>query len=326
MSPFLENDFQNFEKAVQSDWWSYAQRTFDYQSEQNMTYRSWLSHARLPYLDGEVYPFGFMPISFFKRHQISSVPEQTPVQVFTSSGTSGVEPSRNPLYRPDFYRQNTLDIFENYFDRPVRDYRILALLPSYLERDSSSLVHMVHDWMSESPVEGHSFYLHDKDALQTDLRQEVPTILIGVTYALIDLVESIDFDIPHCLVIETGGMKGRADERTKSELHSYLHEGLGAEIYSEYGMTELMSQAYMSRGDRFRPPAQMRVLVRDEDDPLSLHSSGRGALNIIDLANMDTASFIATDDLGVVYDDGSFEVLGRIDAAEVRGCSQMYFL
>ncbi len=326
MSSFLENDFRLFISEIENQEGDYAQKVFAFQSESNKTYRSWLNHTSRPKLNQDAFPYSFLPISFFKNQNISSVHDISPTETFTSSGTTSHTPSRHPLYRPDFYRQNSLYIFEKYFKKSIADFRILALLPSYLERKSSSLVHMVQDWMDFSPQLGHAFFLHDMDGLLATLRDEVPTLLIGVTYALLDLAQIIDFPLAHCLVIETGGMKNTGREWTKSELHQYLYEKLGTEVYSEYGMTELLSQSYMKRGERFQAPPQMKILIRDEDDPLTIRTSGRGAINIIDLANMDTISFIATDDLGLLYPDGSFEILGRIDAAEVRGCSQLYFL
>ncbi len=325
MKPHRDKEFAEFYQRLSTDKEELRAEVFAYQSEHNPVYRSWLEYSPLPTLDGRPYPYGFLPISFYKYHLVSSVSDEEPAVIFESSGTSGQTPSRNPLYRPDFYKENSIDIFNRSFGRDLSEYRILALLPNYLERGNSSLVHMVRDWMSISPDVGHDFFLHDFDRLVEVLHQDTPTLLIGVTYALIDLVGHLDKPLENTLIIETGGMKGRAQNWTKSELHAYLREGLGCDIYSEYGMTELMSQAYTRSQQVIVPPAQMSILVRDETDPLSLSSSGRGALNIIDLANQDTVSFIATDDLGYLHADGSFEILGRLDQSEVRGCSQMYF-
>ncbi len=326
MKPHRDKDFADFYNQLITDKEQLSADTFGFQSKHNAVYRSWLEHSPLPTLDGRPYPYGFLPIRFYKHHLVSSVPNENPEIIFESSGTSGQTPSRKPLYRTDFYKENSIDIFNRSFGLDLSKYRILALLPNYLERGNSSLVHMVQDWMSLSPDMEHGFYLRDYDRLVDMLHQDTPTLLIGVTYALIDLAPLIKEPLQDTLVIETGGMKGRAQNWIKSELHAYLREGLGCDIYSEYGMTELMSQAYTSGRQVFKPPAQMSILVRDETDPLSLSSSGRGALNIIDLANQDTVSFIATDDVGYVHDDGSFEILGRLDQSEARGCSQLYFM
>ncbi len=326
MSSFLVQDFAEFYSLLTRNPEKLLTDIQKFQSEKCKVYTKWLANSPYPSLDGVTLPFSFLPIRFYKNHLISSVPDVTPELIFESSGTSGQTPSRNPLFRPDFYKKNSIHIFNESFGRPVTDFRILALLPHYLERGNSSLVHMVQDWMNASPIPGHNFFMHDTDGLLKSLAEDIPTLLLGVTYALIDLVPHISTPLSNCTVIETGGMKGRAENWTKTELHNFLHKGLGCEIYSEYGMTELMSQAYMKRGERFFPPPQIRVMIREETDPLTLHGTGRGGLNIIDMANMDTLSFIATDDLAYVHEDGSFEILGRLDQSDVRGCSQMYFL
>lgn len=323
--PLLYSDFVDFRNDVNLDFGATAQKVYRYQYDNCYVYRKWVEHSPAPKLDGQIYPYRFLPISFFKSQPITSLPEEKAPVIFRSSGTTDSIRSQLPLYRPEFYKQNTIEIFQKYFGKPISDFRILALLPGYLRRDDSSLVHMVREWMEVSPQAGHGFFLHQTEQLLEELNSSQPTLLIGVTFALIELAEKIKFPLKNTLVIETGGMKGKGEEWTKSELHEFLHTKLGSEIYSEYGMTELLSQGYMKRGEHFLPASTMRVLVRDENDPLNIRSTGRGAINIIDLADMDTVSFIATDDLGYVHEDGSFEILGRLDSSEIRGCSQMYF-
>ncbi len=325
MSEFLIDDFTDFKTRLEQNRDTLEQEIYAYQVSQNLVYKNWVQNTPRPRLEDGPLSRAFLPISFYKTQKISSLLSVEPSVVFESSGTTGQVTSKSPLYRPKFYRQNSLDIFERSIGSPVTDYRILALLPHYLKRQNSSLVHMVADWMAVSPQSGHAYYMHDTEALLETLKDRRPTLLIGVTYALIDLVPEVLEPLDHCIVIETGGMKGRSENWTKPQLHEYLEQGLGAQVYSEYGMTELMSQAYMKSGGRFYPPPQLRFYIREETDPLSLHRQGRGALCVMDLANMDTCSFIATDDLAYLYEDGSVEILGRLDEAEVRGCSQLYF-
>jgi hypothetical protein len=267
----------------------------------------------------------YMPISFFKGHTIQTGGWE-PEMFFTSSGTTGAVNSRHAVMDLSFYLEHSRKCFE-FFLGDLRNYHFLALLPSYLERTGSSLIAMMEYFIrnSESPASG--FYLHNQEQLVQDVEKlrndNRKTILWGVSFALLDLVEKFHPDFGHCMVFETGGMKGRRKEITRMELHDTLRKGLGVnKIYSEYGMTELFSQAYTDGGDRFKTPPWMRVVGRDVTDPLTKGLLGETAgINVIDLANWSTISFLETEDLGKIYGDGTFEVMGRMDNSDVRGCN-----
>ena len=269
----------------------------------------------------------FLPISFFKTHGLQSG-AWSPQQVFSSSGTTGRTTSRHPVNNLAFYRENAARAFAHFYG-PVEQYAVLALLPSYLERSGSSLVFMVDDFIRRSAYPQSGFFLHETERLLEKLSESLqrgqPTLLLGVSFALLDLAEQCPTDLSGAIIMETGGMKGRRREITRTELHQQLSTAFRVpDIHSEYGMTELLSQAYSKGKGLFQPAPTMRVFARDITDPLAPQKPGRtGALNIIDLANLDTISFIGTDDLGRCYPDGSFEVLGRLDASDVRGCNLM---
>lgn len=272
-------------------------------------------------------PFS-MPIAFFKEFAMQC--GQWPAEaIFESSGTTGQTPSRHYVRDLRLYRRNVLAGFRAVF--PDQSYRILALLPSYLERGNSSLVYMVQTWIDAFGTVGSGFFLHDFEALRRAIEAAQQAgehlLLIGVAFALLDFAEQTGTALPaDSVVIETGGMKGRRAELTRAELHARLQAGLGIErIHSEYGMTELMSQAYTRGGERFYPAPTLRAWVSDVHlDTLVMPPGQTGRLHLIDLANVHSCGFIATDDLGRLHEDGSFEVLGRIDQAELRGCSLMY--
>jgi Acyl-protein synthetase, LuxE len=271
----------------------------------------------------------FLPIAFFKSH-ILQTGSFTPEVCFESSGTTGSINSKHGLRSVRSYLENTSLNFSEFYGEPSR-YCFLALLPSYMEKGNSSLVAMAHHLMQESGHPDNGFYLYELDRLALNLQrldsQEQPVVLIGVTYALLDLAEQYKMHLKHTIVMETGGMKGRKKEITREEMHGILRIGLGVEhIHSEYGMTELQSQAYSQRDGFFRPSSTMRVLLRAPDDPFEIWDEyafpGRtGVVNIIDLANRDTLAFMATDDLARFNGDGTFEMLGRLDHSDVRGCS-----
>ncbi len=270
-----------------------------------------------------------IPIAFFKEFELRCGTDWSAELVFESSGTTGQIPSRHFVRDAAWYRQNALRGFQERFGN--HSYRILALLPSYLERGNSSLVHMVQGWIEDFGLPGSGFYLDQLDelvsAIQAAEKVKEPVLLIGVSFALLDLAAREGLRLPpQTLVIETGGMKGRREELTRPQLHQRLREGLGvAEIHSEYGMTELLSQAYTVDGFRFRPARTMIVRISDLHlDRLDVPIGRVGRIQIIDLANIDSCAFIATDDLGRMHPDGTFEVLGRIDHAELRGCNLMY--
>lgn len=270
-----------------------------------------------------------MPIAFFKQFEMRTAAPWPVEAVFESSGTTGSTPSRHLLRDRSLYEENTLLGFRHFF--PEKKYRILALLPHYLERGSSSLVHMVKVWMERLGLPESGFFLHDFEKLRQSLLEAKaagePILLMGVAYALLDFAEQYPLTLPpDSIVIETGGMKGRREELVRDELHRRLQKGLGLEqIRSEYGMTELMSQAYTVAQGRFRPAPTLRVRISDVHlDRLDQPAGVTGRIHLIDLANLHSCAFIATDDLGRWYPDGTFEVLGRIDTAELRGCSLMY--
>ena len=267
----------------------------------------------------------FLPIEFFKTHKVMAkgLKEE---RVFLSSGTTGTSQSLHFIANLSLYEKSFVKGFQFFYENPAK-YRILALLPSYLEREGSSLVFMAGKLieLSENPDSG--FFLDNYNELADLLtkKDSISVFLLGVTYALLDLAEKYDLNLEKAVVMETGGMKGRRKEMVREEMHEFLKNKFGInKVHSEYGMTELLSQAY-SKGDGiFRSPPWMKILIRDTNDPLLLIKNGKtGGINIIDLANVHSCSFIATQDLGKKYDDGSFEVLGRFDSSDIRGCNLM---
>ena len=269
----------------------------------------------------------FLPIQFFKTHEVVSSPDAVQV-TFTSSGTTGMTTSRHLVTDLNWYEQSFRLAFSQFYGN-IEDYAVLALLPSYLEREGSSLIYMVEDLIQRSNNPDSGFYLHNYDELIAKLTaldaagQNV--LLIGVTYALLDLVEKQPFSLKNTIIMETGGMKGRRREMIREELHEVLCKGFGvSEIHSEYGMTELLSQAYSLGDGIFECPPWMDVLIRDTEDALTYVDYGKtGGINVIDLANYNSCAFIATQDLGKKYPNQSFEVLGRFDNSDIRGCNLM---
>lgn len=316
---------------VGADFDDLALEVFRYQAVHNSTYRSYLRLIGRQMEEVQaVSDIPFLPIQFFKSLEVRSG-DWTAKETFTSSGTTGATTARHPVRDTNFYLKNTERCFELAYGRSPQEFCWLALLPSYLERSGSSLILMAEHFIRHSRYGESGFFLYDHHALIDRLRhcreQKIPTVLLGVSFALLDLAERHPTDLSGVLIMETGGMKGRRREMTRGELHTIFRERFRVgEIHSEYGMTELFSQAY-SRGDgRFEARGPMRVQLRDPTDPLGQYAAGRtGALNIIDLANVDTVSFIATDDLGRVFADGSFEVLGRMDASDARGCNLLLY-
>jgi hypothetical protein len=300
---------------------------FRWQYAHNPLYRTYTD--TLGVLPGEVKALTdipFLPVSFFKSHSVRST-EFTPEAVFESSGTSGTGGSRHEVRDLQLYKMSFTKGFELFYG-PIRDYCVIGLLPAYLERTGSSLVVMVNDMIALSGHPDSGFYLYEHEKLYSLLRdleaRGQKTLLIGVTFALIDFAEKYSMRLEHTIVMETGGMKGRRKEITRPELHAFLEQKLGVKaVHAEYGMTELLSQAYSAGGGLFGCPPWMGVLVRKEDDPLDISDRGEGLLNIIDLANIYSCSFLAVDDIGRIHSDGSFEVAGRADNSDVRGCSLM---
>lgn len=269
----------------------------------------------------------FLPVEFFRTHRVMTLHNKGEV-VFTSSGTTSAMTSRHWVADVSLYEESYLKGFSRFYGRPS-DYAILALLPSYLERSGSSLVHMTQGLIRLSGRPQSGFYLNELENLQRmliSLRQEnIPSLLIGVTYALLDMAAAYPVDFPELIVMETGGMKGRRREMVREEVHQHLKQGFGVPtVHSEYGMTELLSQAYSKGEGRFACPPWMRVLIRDMNDPFAIMPAGRsGGINIIDLANLYSCSFIAVQDVGKLHPDGGFEVLGRFDNSQLRGCNLM---
>ncbi len=275
----------------------------------------------------EIGQIPFLPISFFRTHHVISKGLEAKL-MFESSGTTAAQPGRHYVADPAIYEQSFGKAFRQVYGRPD-SYCILALLPAYLERGNSSLVYMADHLIRQSKHPNSGFYLDRYDALYDTMKQlrnrGQPTLLLGVTFALLDLAAQFPLEFPELVLLETGGMKGRRREMVREEVHAVLKNAFSVEyVHSEYGMTELLSQAYSAGNGLFRPPPWMRLLVRDVNDPLSLTAAGKtGGLNIIDLANIHSCAFIATQDLGKVYQDNSFKVLGRFDYSDVRGCNLM---
>jgi hypothetical protein len=303
-----------------------ALKLFRFQAENNHVYKTFIRFLALkPDKIHSINEIPFLPISFFKSHEIKTA-NWTPERIFRSSGTTGQTTSSHPIADVSFYHRHAVKCFEEQFG-DVTDYHFLALLPSYLERNDSSLVSMMQYFIDESRSPFSGFYLKDIERLLTDVKklksEKKKTVVWGVTFALVDLGEKHHPDLSHCLVFETGGMKGRREEMTRIELHAILKSHFNLDkIYSEYGMTELMSQAYTKGHMLFYPSKSMKIIGRDMSDPLEKGVFGQTAgLNVIDLANIHSVAFIETEDIGKVYKDGSFEVLGRLDNSDVRGCN-----
>jgi hypothetical protein len=270
----------------------------------------------------------FLPVRFFKTKKVYAASSE-PETIFTSSGTSGAEVSRHFVADASVYRQSYTAGFR-YFFGDISRYAVLALLPSYLEREGSSLITMVRGMIEDSgnPLSG--FFLNNHDELYRTLQvlkqNRQPTLLIGVSFALLDFVERFAINsFPELMVMETGGMKGRRDEITRDELHKLICSGFGVDrVYSEYGMTELLSQAYSNGKGIYQTPPWMRIVIRDPKDPFRrVPDETTGGVNIIDLANRYSCSFIETQDLGLLHSDGSFEITGRFDESDIRGCNLM---
>lgn len=318
-------DVNNIFSVSADDFVGSCLRTYRFQYEQNGLYRSWCDRlGRTPTEVRYLEDIPALPVSFFKTDRVMTT-EFEPEVFFRSSGTTGTTGSFHYVRELALYQSSYSKCFRLMYGDPA-DWCILGLLPSYLERGDSSLVNMVQGLMQQSGHELGGFFLQNEEELANRLgRLEAAgqkTLLLGVTYALLDFAERFPMDLRHTVVMETGGMKGRREELTREEVHSRLKKSFGLSgVHSEYGMTELLSQAYSKGGGRFVCPPWMRVLVRDERDPLVVCTEGEGVLQVVDLANQYSCSFIATEDVGCVYGDGSFEVWGRLDQADLRGCS-----
>ncbi len=294
---------------------------YQFQYQNNEVYRKWCDNFQ-----NRQNSISFLPISFFKTHQIKSTLFEAE-KIFESSGTTKTNTSKHLIKEIDIYKKSFLKTF-NHFYGNVDDYYIIGLLPSYLERNNSSLIFMVDALIKLSKHQQSGFYLNQYQNLANTLtelnKKNQKVLLIGVTYALLDFAEQFPMKLDYTIIMETGGMKGRKKEITKAEVHEIIKEGLGVSaVHSEYGMTELLSQAYSKQNDRYFCPAWMKVFVRSEEDPLEVNKIGKGVINIIDLANLYSCAFIATDDVGEVFEDGSFTIYGRLDHSDLRGCSLM---
>lgn len=305
---------------------SHALTIFQHQFAHTSIYRQYVKNLDVRIEDVDHYTkIPFLPIQFFKTQKI--VTQNTPIAItFTSSGTTGMITSQHPVASKELYEKSFRKAFQLFYGVP-KDFAILALLPSYLERSGSSLIYMIDDLIKASGHPESNYFLYNHaDLYQTLLALKAKgtrTVLFGVTYALLDFVEKYQIDFPDLIVMETGGMKGKRKEMIREELHAELGSGFGVHtIHSEYGMTELLSQGYSAGNGLFQTPPWMKILIRDTNDPLTLLDNRKaGAINVIDLANLHSCSFIATQDLGRFQENNHFEVLGRFDNADIRGCN-----
>jgi phenylacetate-coenzyme A ligase PaaK-like adenylate-forming protein len=316
-----------FNISGENDFCRTAIEVFRYQSSENAIYQEFIRHLGINKDSVSfISQIPFLPVELFKRHKIISG-DSPEVIIFESSGTTGSDISRHYVSDTGLYEKSFSECFRLFYNDP-EDYFIAALLPSYSDRKNSSLVYMMDKLIrrSRNPLSG--FYNDNIPELLSNIEKEKKSngkiLLIGVSYTLIDLAEQYSPDLSGVVVMETGGMKGRRKEITRRELHSLLKKGLNIkEVHSEYGMTELLSQAYSKGMEIFHCPPWMKILIRDPQDPFSVTAEKgiTGGINIIDLANINSCSFLATGDLGKLYDDGGFEVLGRFDNSDIRGCN-----
>ena len=313
--------------SSQLDFKNKAITLFHEQFNKNFIYNQYCKLLKIkPNQVNELKHIPFIPIQFFKTHKIVCNNDKI-THLFKSSGTGGSK-SINYVSDINLYVRSFSKCFENFYG-PIKDYVFLGLLPSYLEQKNSSLVYMIDYFIKESKYNESEFYLNDYKKLNKVLiklrKENKRIILFGVSYALLDFIEKHPINIRNLIVIETGGMKGRRIELTREELHFRLSKGFNIEnIHSEYGMTELFSQAYSKQKGIFKNPPWMKTLIRDINNPFSVSNTGRGAINFIDLANINTCAFIASDDIGEIFDDFSFKINGRLSESEIRGCNLMF--
>jgi len=316
--PFKLHNTQGFNKITLD--------IFRFQATNNLVYKTFLNHLKVDVNTVEkIEEIPFMPIQFFKSHRIisSSAPTE---QLFLSSGTTGMTQSKHYVTDVSIYEESFTKAFQQFYGE-IEAYTVLALLPSYLERTGSSLIYMVNNFIEKSNNPKSGFYLNNLDELAKNLQEldknGTKILLIGVSFALLDLLDAYSFNLKNTIIMETGGMKGQRKELIREELHNILCDGFGvSEIHSEYGMTELLSQAYSKGNGIFECPPWMKILTRDTEDALTILPEGKsGGINVIDLANINSCSFIATQDLGKTYKNGTFEVLGRFDNSDIRGCN-----
>lgn len=326
----MKTNYEQLKKAIQNihedAFEDIALQVFNYQKQNNPLYQEFINLLGLSSKNIQnLEDIPFLPIQFFKSHSIKTGHWKA-VTTFSSSGTTQTIQSKHYLKNKDWYIRNSCNAFEAQYG-PLKDYIVLALLPSYLEREGSSLIYMVDAFIQKTnhPLSGFFLYNTQKlsEVLSLAAKENRSILLIGVSYALLDYIQEYKLEIPDLLVMETGGMKGKRKEMTKEQLHNQLKNGFGIRnIHSEYGMTELLSQAYSTQNGVFSPSATMHVCIREINDPMCIQSDGKiGAVNVVDLLNLDTCSFIATDDLGRRYANGQFSLHGRLDASDLRGCN-----
>ncbi|HON18823.1 MAG TPA: acyltransferase [Salinivirgaceae bacterium] len=304
---------------------SYSLSLFRFQAENIPVYKRFLYHLGVnPAEINSIEKIPFLPIEFFKTETIYCGSEP-PQKVFLSSSTTNTGQSRHYVENPEYYIKTFMESFRLFYGDP-KQYCFLCLLPSYLEREGSSLIFMAEHLIKTSRYAQSGFYLYNHIDLYQQLleneRQNIPTILFGVSFALLDFAEQFPIKLHSTIVMETGGMKGRKQEMPREQLHDILKKAFGVDaIHSEYGMTELLSQAYSKANGIFKTPNWIKIMIYDLYNPLKTKPSGRGGINIIDLANQQSCAFIQTADVGTVFADGSFEIIGRIDYSETRGCN-----
>jgi len=324
--PSISNFTSALHKVNEQNFEDIALRLFRFQALHNLVYADYLAKLNTDIANiASIDQIPFLPISFFKTHEITTGSWQAQ-KTFRSSGTTGANASRHLVWSLPFYLSQAESTFIRFFG-PLSDSHLLALLPSYLEREDSSLIAMIGHFLHQTHSEHSGFYLSNQEDLASKLEKlrtaGKKVILWGVSFALLDLAEKFEIDLSHCIIIETGGMKGRRKEWIREELHSYLKSRFRVnKISSEYGMTELMSQAYSLGDGLYQTPNHLKILIREVNDPYSSLSEGKvGGINIIDLANAHSCAFIETQDLGKICQNGYFEILGRMDNTDLRGCN-----
>lgn len=321
--------YQNiFNIQTEEDFLNVALETFRFQAKNNIIYKEFIRLLNIAVSDVKrLEQIPFLPIQFFKTHKIIST-NASVKEIFYSSGTTGMQLSKHFVTDINLYKTSYTKGFSSFYGA-ISNYTILALLPNYLERKGSSLVFMIDDLIKKTGKQESGFYLNNIDELAQKLRyldqKGEKILLIGVSFALLDLIEKHQFQLKNTIVMETGGMKGRRKEIIRQELHQLLKKGFGVrQIHSEYGMTELLSQAYSLGNGTFKTPKWMKIIIRDTEDALSILPENKtGGINLIDLANRNSCSFLATQDLGKKLENNTFEILGRFDNSDIRGCNLM---
>ncbi|WKV11853.1 acyl transferase [Marivirga harenae] len=327
-----ERFLKQFDALNVKNFQDFALNLFHYQSKYNLVYKKYIQALNIEAQSvKDLSSIPYLPIDFFKKHKVITNADASNdfEAIFESSGTGSGISSKHYVKELDHYLIHAENIFENEYGK-LEDFIILALLPAYLEREGSSLVAMVDDFIKKTKSPESGFYLNNIDELVKkvaalkDLNNGKRIIVWGVSFALLDIAENYEVDFSDCIVMETGGMKGRRKEITREELHRILCTGLKVtKIHSEYGMTELLSQSYSKGNGVFEPSHSMKIMVREVNDPFDIkfHDKRSGGLNVIDLANIDSCAFIETQDVGLVQEDGKFKVLGRFDNSDIRGCN-----